>query len=187
MATELGARRVEVATSRESRRTVLHCRVLAREQTLSQRRVGEDADVVLPTERDDLAMNDKAIPNGVLDNAVQKAVRQLVGDNGGARVENPLHVLASVVGNADRSHLPLLHEFANDGHVHFGRDLVVRPVDLEEIHIVGLEVFERALEGGAKPVGLQVVPVHLGSDHVLFSFPPGGLQCIAQRLLGYCG
>lgn len=76
---------------------------------------------------------------------------------------------ATVVGDADGVHLSLLDELTNDGHVHGGRNLVVRPVDLEDVDVVGLQVFEGALEDGAQVLRLQVVAVHLGGDDVLIA------------------
>lgn len=169
VATERRARLVKVAAAREARRTVRDAGVLAGEQALRQGRVGQNGNVSLLAEGDDLRVSSTPLCDGVLHNAVEEVVRELVGDDGRARVEDGLHVLATVVGDADGVHLSLLDELANDGHVHGGRNLVVRPVDLEDVDVVGLQVFEGALEDGAQALRLQVVAVHLGGDDVLIA------------------
>ena len=97
VATERRARLVKVAAAREARRTVRDAGVLAGEQALRQGRVGQNGNVSLLAEGDDLRVSSTPLCDGVLHNAVEEVVRELVGDDGRARVEDGLHILATVV------------------------------------------------------------------------------------------
>ena len=89
-----------------------------------------------------------------------------------------------MIGDADSAQRAFLDEFLDHRHVHRGRHGVVRPVDLQDVDVVGLQVLQRALEGGAEIVGNQTISVGLGRENVFIPISAGGFQRVAQSYLG---
>ena len=173
MTTQRRSRLIKVATTRETRRAVFHTMVLARQKSLCQRRVCKDGEIVLLAEREDR----------IFDDTIQQIVGKLVRDHRHACVEDCLHIVAAMIRNAHSSQRSFFDELLNHRHVDRGRHGIVRPVDLQQIDVVRLEILQRVLERPTQIIRNQTITVRFRCNNIFITVSARRFQRVTQCLL----
>ena len=149
----------------------VHGHILQRPELAGQEALGQGA--VRP-EQDLPFLHDGA--ELVLRQPPHQRVGHLVEDYAVGR--HMLQALDPVVAHADHADLARLFQLIKGPEGLLHRDVLIGPVDLEDVDIIGLQPPEGRLAGGDDIVMMKVVGVDLGGQHRLL---PAALQCLAQH------